>query len=325
MKLFQRYTWGTLGFNLLVILWGAYVRATGSGAGCGRHWPSCNGEIFPRNAQIETIVEFTHRLTSGVALLLVFGLWLLALRQFPRKHQGRTIAGLAFIFIVIEALLGAGLVLFQLVAENDSVARAVMIAIHQANTFFLLGALTLTAWFAGGGRPIRLNRYPGRTILIGLSFSGIFLLAMTGAVTALGDTLFPAGSLAEGIQQDLSPTAHFLFRLRIYHPLAALGMGLFLLVTALILVIQRPESAVKKQAAILMGIFFIQIMAGAVNLILLAPVTMQLIHLFLADLVLICFTYLATVSLAEAEAPELEGRVTGVPLAGSSTPQTNRV
>ncbi len=45
---FSRYAWGVLLWNVLVALWGAYVRATGSGAGCGSHWPTCNGEILPR-------------------------------------------------------------------------------------------------------------------------------------------------------------------------------------------------------------------------------------------------------------------------------------
>ncbi|MFN8454080.1 MAG: COX15/CtaA family protein [Anaerolineae bacterium] len=71
---FAKYVWTVLAYNLAVILWGAFVRASGSGAGCGSHWPLCNGEVIPRTPQMETLVEFTHRLTSGLALLLVIGL-----------------------------------------------------------------------------------------------------------------------------------------------------------------------------------------------------------------------------------------------------------
>ena len=81
---FAAYAWAVLGFNLLVILWGAFVRATGSGAGCGSHWPLCNGEVLPRAPALATLIEFSHRLTSGVALLLVIGLVVGAWRGFPR-------------------------------------------------------------------------------------------------------------------------------------------------------------------------------------------------------------------------------------------------
>src|SRR5689334_1454626 len=149
MKLnrFAIYAWGVLALNLLVILWGAYVRATGSGAGCGAHWPLCNGEVIPRAPQAEMLVEFTHRLSSGVALLTVAGLLVWALRIYPRGHVARRGAQLAMLFMVSEALVGAGLVLFKLVADNDSLYRAVAIVVHLANTFLLLASITLTAWW----------------------------------------------------------------------------------------------------------------------------------------------------------------------------------
>ena len=107
---FAKYAWGVLAYNLVVILWGAYVRATGSGAGCGSHWPLCNGEVIPRAQQVETMIEFTHRLTSGMAMLLVAGLLIWALRAYPKGHQVRTGAWLSAFFIITEALVGAGLV-----------------------------------------------------------------------------------------------------------------------------------------------------------------------------------------------------------------------
>ena len=122
MKLtrFAKYAWFVLIFNLGVILWGAYVRATGSGAGCGSHWPLCNGEVIPRTGQIETLVEFTHRLSSGAAFLLVVGMLVWAWRIFPRRHRVRAAAIFSMIFMITEAFVGAGLVLFELVADNAS-------------------------------------------------------------------------------------------------------------------------------------------------------------------------------------------------------------
>lgn len=300
-----KYSWGVLGFNLLVILWGAYVRATGSGAGCGSHWPSCNGVIIPRNAQLETLIEFTHRLSSGIAFLLVFALLVWVWRVFPKGHLVRRGAIFSFIFIIIEALLGAGLVLFELVADNDSFARAISMAVHLANTFLLLGSLTLTSWWASGGEPMSLHYRRGMAWLFFFGFLGIVVLGMTGAVTALGDTLFPADSLVEGILQDTSPTAHFLIRLRVIHPLTAVLVGGYLLVVGLISVLNNPRTWVKRFSASLLVLFFVQLIAGMINLVLLAPIPMQIIHLFLADLVWVVFVLLSAVTLTSRTETEM--------------------
>ena len=153
MTRLARFAWLVLGWNVAVILWGAFVRATGSGAGCGAHWPLCNGEVVPRAPALETMIEFTHRATSGLALLLVFALCLWVFREKPKGHPARRAAGASVFFILTEAAVGAGLVLFRLVGQNDSVARALFMAGHLANTFVLLACLTLTAhWCATDAR-----------------------------------------------------------------------------------------------------------------------------------------------------------------------------
>ena len=157
LKRFAKYAWFVLIFNLGVILWGAYVRATGSGAGCGSHWPLCNGEVIPRSDQIETLVEFTHRLSSGVAFLLVAGMLVWAWRIYPKGHRVRRGAIFSMFFMITEALVGAGLVLFELVAEDTSTARALSISVHLVNTFVLLACITLTAWWATGGNAVKIN------------------------------------------------------------------------------------------------------------------------------------------------------------------------
>ncbi|HEX5689765.1 MAG TPA: COX15/CtaA family protein, partial [Roseiflexaceae bacterium] len=256
---FATFAWAVLGYNLLVILWGAYVRATGSGAGCGAHWPLCNGEIIPRSPGSEMLVELTHRATSGIALLLVVGLLIWALRSYERGHLVRRGAKLAMLFMISEALVGAGLVLFKLVADNDSIYRAVAIVIHLLNTFLLLASLVLTAWWASGGAPLRWRGQGAVGIALVLGLLGVLFVGAAGAITALGDTLFPASSLAEGLQQDFSPTAHFLLQLRVIHPIAAIVTSVY--VTALAWVVGRWRSApmVRLLAWALSALFVLQL------------------------------------------------------------------
>lgn len=306
---FTSYAWIVLGYNLLVILWGAYVRATGSGAGCGSHWPLCNGEVIPRAAQIETIVEFTHRLTSGLAGILVIILLVWAFRLFPKGHVVRRGAALSMFFIITEGLVGAGLVLFELVAHNDSIARAVSMSVHLVNTLLLLASLTLTAWWAGGGRPLRLRGQGNTGWLLLVALLAMVVLGATGAVTALGDTLFPAGSLAEGVRQDFSPTAHFLVRLRVWHPIIAILTGIYLILATSAVHSERPTAETKRFARLVRLFFLIQLGAGALNVLLLAPVWMQLLHLLLADLVWIVVVLFSAAALADTAVVEEKAAV----------------
>ncbi|HXV42978.1 MAG TPA: COX15/CtaA family protein [Anaerolineae bacterium] len=302
MKLdgFAKYAWGVLAFNLGVILWGAYVRATGSGAGCGSHWPFCNGEIIPRNPQVETMIEFTHRLSSGLALLLVVGLVVWAFRLYPKKgHSVRWGAGFSMFFIITEALVGAGLVLFELVAQDTSSARAVVIAVHLMNTFLLLAALTLTAWWASGGRPVQLKGQGWLGSALGIAFLALLVLGASGAITALGDTLFPANSLAEGLQQKFSPTAHLLVRLRLWHPLIAIAVGAYVILVIGLFNARRSTPLARQIGRIFTVLYFIQLGSGAFNVYLLAPTWMQLWHLLLADALWIVLVIFAAAGLAQ--------------------------
>lgn len=296
---FATYAWGALLYNILVILWGAYVRATGSGAGCGNHWPSCNGEVVPLAAQSKTLIEFGHRLSSGLALIGVIILLIWAFCTYPKKHTVRLGAMLSMVFIVVEALIGAGLVLFELVAENTSLARAVVIAIHLANTFLLLGSLTLTAWWASGGQPVQLKRTGWPNWALALGFIGLLILGSSGAVTALGDTLFPAASLAEGLQEKFSPTAHFLVRLRLLHPMIAIGVGGYLILIAGIFNILYATLYTRRIVKLVTILYLIQLAVGALNIVLLAPIWMQLFHLLLSDLIFIVWTLFAAASFAQ--------------------------
>lgn len=291
---FAKYSWGVLAYNLLVILFGAYVRATGSGAGCGSHWPLCNGVVIPREPGIETIIEFTHRLTSGVALLLVLVLFVWAFRKYSKGNHVRLGASLSLLFVITEALVGAGLVLFEWVAEDASTGRAISISVHLVNTFLLLAALSLTAWWGSGGRPVRTSNRGIALWGFVIGFIGVILIGSSGAITALGDTLFPIDSLSEGISQDFDPSSHFLIRLRVWHPIIAIVVGFYVIFLSLVTGMLAEENKINKRiATLLSGLFVIQLIAGLINLILLAPIWMQILHLLLADLVWIALVILA--------------------------------
>jgi heme A synthase len=300
MTRFARYGWAVLGYNLLVILWGAYVRASGSGAGCGAHWPLCNGVVIPREPGIETLIELTHRATSGIALLLVVGQLVWARRITVRRSATWVAAHAAMALMITEALVGAGLVLFEMVADNVSMARAWWLSAHLFNTFLLVAALTLVPWFAAGHRAPRLTEPSGERGLLIASLIGMLMVGMTGAVTALGDTLFPAASLAEGFAQDIDPTSHLLVRVRVFHPTLAIVVGTLVALAAGVSAMRRPSPVTKRLAVVTIGLVVTQLLAGLVNLVLLAPVWMQLVHLLLADLLWIVLVLLAAATLAAA-------------------------
>jgi heme A synthase len=262
----------------------------------------CNGQVIPRSPSVETLIEYSHRLTSGIALLLVVGLAIAAFRTFPKRHIVRRGAAFSLFFIITEALVGAGLVLFSLVADNASIARALFMSVHLANTFLLVAALTLTAWWASGGRPMQLRGQGSILWLLLLGCAATLMLGVSGAVTALGDTLFPSGSLGQGLSDDFSPTAHFLIRLRIFHPAIAFGTAVYLVVLGALARVARPSSDTRRFSRALAALFVTQLAVGSLNVVLLAPIPMQLIHLLLADIVWIVLILLTAATLAEQSA-----------------------
>ncbi len=306
-KRFARYAWAVLAYNLIVILWGAFVRATGSGAGCGSHWPLCNGEVVPKAPEVETLIELTHRLTSGLAGVFVVILFIWAFRAFRKGHPVRRGATLSLIFIITEGLVGAGLVLFEWVADDASLGRVFSMAVHLVNTMLLLASLTLTVWWAAGGPDVHLRRRGEARWLLGFALLGMLVLSTAGALTALGDTLFRADTLAEGFRQDFSSAAHFLERLRIGHPLLAVLFGAYLLFVTRHLRALRPSPAVKHFSRIAVTLFVAQFLGGLLNVFLLAPVWMQLVHLLLADFLWISLVLLGASGLAVTTAEPVPG------------------
>ncbi len=306
-----RYAWGVTAFTVAVVLWGAFVRASGAGAGCGAHWPLCNGEIVPRAPALETLIELTHRVTSGAILIGIVALAVWVWRALPAGHPARPAAVASVVFVLTEALIGAGLVLFGLVADDHSPERAVVLGVHLANTFVLLAVLALTAhWSARPGLrgiPWRASRTAAESAL---ALVGLLAVGVTGAVTALGDTLFPATSLAEGLRHDLTPGAHVLIRLRVWHPLLALAVGAGVAAHATA-VRRRFGAAVVPVTGAVTTLIVTQIVVGVANLALLAPVWAQLLHLLLADALWIAVVVLwATAAETETARGEKPARAT---------------
>ncbi len=297
MPAFTRYAWAVLGYNLLVVAWGAFVRATGSGAGCGKHWPTCNGEVVPRSPRVETMIEFAHRTTSGLALVAVVVLVVWAFRALPRGHAARRASAAAIARMCLEAAVGAGLVLFGWVARDPSAARGWVMAVHLVNTFLLLAAIALAAdWSAHPGGLSAQGRARAAGALAA-AFAGVLLAGVTGAIAALGDTLFPTQSLAEGIRQELSG-GHVLLRLRVLHPFAAIVAGALLLAAARSALAARPDARVRRAAIAIAGLVAVEIVAGVSNVLLLAPIWLQIVHLLLADLLWLGLVLLASATLA---------------------------
>jgi heme A synthase len=294
---FARYAWGVLGYNLAVVLWGAFVRATDSGAGCGNHWPLCQGAITPHSPTLATLIEFTHRATSGIDLVLVALLVAWAFRAFPKGHAARLGAVLSAIFLMTEALLGAALVLLEHVAKNASPNRAYSLSTHLINTLTLLACLTLTAWWGSGKPRLRMEGRAAR--LAGISLAAVVVLGVSGAIAALGDTLFPATSLASGLAEDFNSSSNLFVRLRWIHPVLAMVCGGWLLAFGMGAL---RSAQTRKAAGAMLGMLGAQIAAGAVNLLLLAPVWMQIVHLLLGDLLWISLVLLCARMLAEEKA-----------------------
>lgn len=304
---FRSFAWFALIYNVFVVLVGAYVRASGSGAGCGSHWPLCNGQVIPHAPQIHTVIEFTHRITSGLSLVVVALLCIWAFRLFPTGDRVRRLSIAAAAFLMAEALLGAGLVLFEFVAHNESVGRAFYLAAHLANTLLLLAALALTAWFA---RPEKV-RFRWREVpwFFYAALPVAVLVSVTGAIAALGDTLHPADSLATGFRQDLSATATFLVRLRIVHPFVAGLGGLLFAVIAVYALGVTTRPIMRKLSILVLVATCVQLCAGVVNLTLLAPIWMQILHLLFADAVWIALV----IFVAESARPSVAVRNVNTP------------
>lgn len=308
---FTKYAWFTLAFNIAVIVWGVFLRASLSGDGCGQHWLTCNGQVVPESPQFKTVIEFTHRVSTGIVFFAVLGLAVWAFRKFEKGSPVRKTALWSFLFIIAEAAIGAGLVLTGNTAKNMTATRPIWMMAHLITTFSLLAVLSLTAWFASGGPAFTFKAAPRRVvILLAIAIILIFLVGASGSLAALSTMLFPSETLSEGIAKDFAAGSHYLLQLRLSHPITAIMTGVYLIFLAGWFRKRAGENTVIKRWSDRLSILVVvQLASGALTLYTLSPIVMQLTHLLLADLVWIAFVLMAAAFLAEQKAqPEAISR-----------------
>jgi cytochrome c oxidase assembly protein subunit 15 len=280
------FAWVTLGFFLLVVLWGAVVRATGSGGGCGSNWPLCNGDFVPHHPRLATLIEFTHRSTSGICTFMLAALAIFTFRVTPRGHRARKAVLWAVFFLITEALLGAALVLRHWVENNVSTGRFIAQSIHLTNTMIFMATLALTAFYLlPDTHPIAPKR-SGRTAAV-IAIVATLAVAATGSLAALADTLSPSSSLTAALAADFNPASPLYIRMRWMHPAATL-IG-----TATVLWMLRLAGPRSPLARIIAALLVLQFALGIADVLLLAPIWMQVLHLLGADLYWIALTLLA--------------------------------
>ena len=289
----RRFAWAVLAYFVAVILWGSVVRATGAGAGCGNHWPLCNGTVLQHSASVNTMIEFTHRLTSGISFFSAVGLLIWTFAATMRGHLARYAAGATVLFTLVEAILGALLVKLGLTAQSQSPLRPWYLALHLTNTLLLLAALTLTAHMLSRKRgylrgSIRLVAPFGATtgILV------VLVVGVTGSLAALGDTLFPASSLGAALAQDFSSTSGWLVHWRWTHPTIAFLASIFL-IWILVRAAQRTAHWDNRGlSALVLVLLAAQYVLGVLDVVLLAPVWLQIAHLLGADVLWVALVVL---------------------------------
>ena len=272
---------GLFCFCLFIILWGAFVRISHSGDGCGPHWPLCQGEYFVnQDSTSKTWIEWTHRATSGLfgllVLLLYGACWIPALRR--TKIAVRKSAFWVLIFTITEALLGARLVLAGLTGSNSSLARAMTMNLHLLNSL-LLSASLFICWRISLGHIYRWPRIcKKQTIAVVLLF---FILAGLGSFSALSSSLFPSSSLWEGLAEDFQPESNYLIRLRLWHPMLALLLGALLYGFWTYRAQKRAKNGAQKKtnSPLILVCFGLAWLSGLLNLVLLSPVVLKLTHL----------------------------------------------
>ncbi|MCE3009130.1 MAG: COX15/CtaA family protein [Proteobacteria bacterium] len=285
---FKNWSLFLLFYTLIVILWGAWVRISHSGDGCGDTWPLCQGQVIPEAESYKTWIEFAHRLKSGLFGFVVLGLYLWARKLYPKESSVRTWAFLTLIFTISEALLGAKLVLFGLVTDNDSPARALVMSLHMINSLALVAAITLMWDTSHGAKMVWKKReafVPGnfslKKIVVGFALT-FLLIATSGAIASLSSTLFPSESLLQGLQEDISAEAHYLVRLRGLHPLFGILLGGSIAALAYAIGKSTPEKLLRSRSQRLFVFTSVGIVFGMLTLVLLYPTWMKLTHLLLA-------------------------------------------
>ena len=270
--------------SIASILAGAFVRATGSGDGCGATWPTCKGKIIPALSDTSELIEFSHRSLSGV-LLVVTLIIFAKTRKFQKDSLVRIVTKYLTFFVIFEALIGAVIVIFEWVGLNSSLPRIIAVPIHLVNTFGLLGSYAILYKILQDDLQNIKNMFNKNFLLI----SSLFLLSgATGSITALADVLFPSASFVEGFLADFDRTSEVLTRLRILHPIISSTLSIVLYVYATGIRKKYNVSVKPLQILILIAVFL-----GVINVLSNIVLPLSILHLAIADFLWISYIYVS--------------------------------
>lgn len=301
---FRTLAWSVLVFNVMVVLGGAIVRATGSGDGCGESWPLCTDRLIPANPGLETVIEFSHRVTSALAVLGVLVMFVFAVRLYEKGHRVRTGSAASLALLLFESVLGALLIVFSWVDQDASIGRMIVVPVHLLNTYILIGALTLTAWWSSGN-PGPMKPIDARTKRsLALGAVGLLVIGAVGALNALADSLYPAEDFLSGVSAEFAEGAPWLLQVRIFHPIIAIAVGLG--VAYLVMRLAPTATSRTKGLGTAVGVLIVvQLFVGLVNVMLAAPLETQVIHLAIADTIWIVYLVFGASLLGEQSHVEL--------------------
>ena len=283
MKLIS-YTKLGIVLSILSILAGAFVRATGSGDGCGSTWPTCKGKIIPQLSDTSEVIEFSHRSISGILLIVTLIIFIKSRNMSKGTIVRKTVNFLTF-FVVFEAAIGAVIVLYEWVGLNSSLPRIIAVPIHLVNTFGLLACYAALY-------KVLLNNFKNIKQLWDRRFvfvAFLFLLSgATGSITALADVLFPSASFYEGLMEDFDRTSELLTRLRILHPIVATGLSV-----ALIIESRKIQKDYKIDVKFLQLLVIVAVTLGVLNVLSNIVLLLSILHLAIADLLWISYIYVS--------------------------------
>ena len=278
----NRLSFYGLVISIASIIAGAIVRATGSGDGCGASWPTCNGEIIPELKTSSELIEFSHRSISGILLIITLIIFLKSFNNSVPVLQKRVIRALTF-FVLLEALIGAVIVIYEWVGLNSSTPRIIAVPLHLINTFGLLGTYTLLFHLTKNSKT-SLNNFFDKGFKIGLI---LFLFSgATGSIAALADVIFPSKSFIMGLAEDFDSNSEILTRLRVLHPIVASFLSIYLYSEANRL--QREYKVITKniKLLVLLGVFL-----GVLNVVSNIILPLSILHLLTADLLWVLYVY----------------------------------
>ena len=283
MKLIS-YTKLGIVLSILSILAGAFVRATGSGDGCGSTWPTCKGKIIPQLSDSSEVIEFSHRSISGILLIVTLIIFIKS-RNMSKGTIVRTTVNFLTFFVIFEAAIGAVIVLYEWVGLNSSLPRIIAVPIHLVNTFGLLACYAVLY-------KVLLNNFKNIKQLWDRRFvfvAFLFLLSgATGSITALADVLFPSASFYEGLMEDFDRTSELLTRLRILHPIVATGLSV-----ALIIESRKIQKDYKIDVKFLQLLVIVAVTLGVLNVLSNIVLLLSIFHLAIADLLWITYIYVS--------------------------------